>query len=252
MQRLAPLAHSWASSLPRGLLRLQSSALAARAPLSIRAALPSPLVTSGPRVSARSFATSPSAQVGEVAAGGLQAFSAAMRRKRSVPLIRQLSISEAFGHASFMLAGTTFLDPDILNLRILSVTAGGANLVFTYFHPVGHPLWIPFGWNAIFILINSGHIYRILYERAEARDLPAQAVHLWRAVFAAHGLDLVDFVKLFRAGTWVTLRKGATLQASLGMDPRARIPVTTVIAPPPTTPPPTAPYTPQCRSSTRA
>ena len=39
-----------------------------------------------------------------------------------------------------------------------------------------------------------------------------QAIYLWRSVFAAHGVDIVNFSKLFEAGTWVTLRKGATLQ----------------------------------------
>ena len=35
-------------------------------------------------------------------------------------------ISDLFGHVAFALAGTAFLDPDILNLRLLSVASGGA------------------------------------------------------------------------------------------------------------------------------
>ena len=82
-----------------------------------------------------------------------------------LPVVGNLTISEVFGHSAFALAGTAFLDPDILNLRILSVASGGATLVFTYFHPVGKPLWLPFMWNALFMLINSGHIYRIVSEQ---------------------------------------------------------------------------------------
>ena len=111
-----------------------------------------------------------------------------------------------------MLSGTAFLDPDILNLRILSVASGGATLVFTYFHPVGKPLWLPFMWNALFMMINSGHIYRIVSEQREAERLPPQALDLWRAVFAHQGVSAVDFARLLSAGTWTTLRKGATLQ----------------------------------------
>ena len=90
-----------------------------------------------------------------------------------VPLLN-VSISDLFGHVAFALAGTAFLDPDILNLRLLSVASGGATLVFTFFHPVGRPLWLPFGWNCLFMLINSGHIYRIMGEQREASRLPPQ------------------------------------------------------------------------------
>ena len=96
--------------------------------------------------------------------------------------------------------------------RLLSVASGGATLVFTFFHPVGRPLWLPFGWNCLFMLINSGHIYRILVEQREADHLPPQALELWNAVFKHQGVSAVDFAKLLQAGTWTTLRKGATLQ----------------------------------------
>ena len=129
------------------------------------------------------------------------------------PMLFGRSISEVSGHTAFALAGTAFLDPDILNLRLLSVASGGANLVFSYFHPVGKPLWLPFGWNLVFMAINGGHIYRILSERWQAERLPPQALDLWKAVFSHQGVSAVDFSKLLSAGTWTTFRKGATLQA---------------------------------------
>ena len=129
-----------------------------------------------------------------------------------LPLVGNVSISEVFGHSAFALAGTAFLDADVLNLRILSVASGAATLVFTYFHPVGKPLWLPFMWNALFMAINSGHIYNIVTEQREAERLPPQALELWRTVFAHRGVTAVDFARLLSAGTWTTLRKGATLQ----------------------------------------
>lgn len=123
-----------------------------------------------------------------------------------------MSLSEGFGHVAFLLAGTAFLDPDILNLRLLSVASGGATLVFAFFHPVGYPLWLPFGWNLAFMAINGGHIYRILTERWEADHLPPAATELWKHVFEHHGVSAVGFAKLLGAGTWTTLRAGAMLQ----------------------------------------
>ena len=135
-----------------------------------------------------------------------------MRKRRILPLLGPMCPSEAFGHAAFMLAGTAFLEPDILYLRAISIAAGGATLVFTYFHPTGRPLWLPFGWNVVFMLINGTQIYRILHDSSEAKKLPPQALELWRRVFAVHGLSDVEFSKLLAAGTWTTFRKATTLQ----------------------------------------
>ena len=106
---------------------------------------------------ARSTLSSATGAASASAAGPEIASAAPLRRwltATKVPLLN-LSISDLFGHAAFALAGTAFLDPDILNLRLLSVASGGATLVFTFFHPVGRPLWLPFGWNCLFMLINS-------------------------------------------------------------------------------------------------
>ena len=75
-----------------------------------------------------------------------------------LPVVGNVSISEVFGHSAFALAGTAFLDADVLNLRILSVASGAATLVFTYFHPVGKPLWLPFMWNALFMARSSAFV----------------------------------------------------------------------------------------------
>ena len=135
-----------------------------------------------------------------------------MRRRFHLPLLGQISPSEVCGHLAFLLAGTAFLDPEILNLRVLSVAAGGATLVFTFFHPIGRPLWLPFGWNVIFMAINGGHIYQILSERQAAERLPPQALELWQSVFAVHGVSKTNFARLLEYGTWTTFREGMTLQ----------------------------------------
>lgn len=142
----------------------------------------------------------------------IEAFAAAARRRHKLPLIGELSVSEALGHTSFLLAGAAWGCPDILNLRMLSVSSGAATLFFTFFHPVGKPLWIPFGWNIVFMVINLTHISGILAARWEAENLPEQALELYRQVFATHALSQVEFARLLHAGTWTTFRSGSILQ----------------------------------------
>ena len=161
---------------------------------------------------ASSTAAAGSSSSSAAAGGVLSAVGDAMRRRFHLPLLGQISPSEVCGHLAFLLAGTAFLDPEILNLRVLSVAAGGATLVFTFFHPIGRPLWLPFGWNVIFMAINGGHIYQILSERQAAERLPPQALELWQSVFAVHGVSKTNFARLLEYGTWTTFREGMTLQ----------------------------------------
>lgn len=135
-----------------------------------------------------------------------------LTRRFEWPMVGSLSISEIAGHSAFLLAGTAFLDPDVLHLRVLSVASGAANLVFTYFHPTGAPLWLPFRYNILFMAINMWHILNIVGERREAANMPPQAIELWKTVFELHGVSAVEFARLLHAGTWTTLRKGTALQ----------------------------------------
>ena len=197
-----------------GLLRpriLPTLSPSASSPLAhARRCLVSTSISEIPRASVSAAkAAAGAAKLPPSAASGLRQW---LTKPLRIPGFGDTSASEIFGHLAFMLSGTAFLDPDILNLRILSVASGGAALVFTYFHPVGKPLWLPFMWNALFMTINSGHIYRIVSEQREAERLPPAALDLWRAVFAHQGVSAVDFARLLSAGTWTTLRKGATLQ----------------------------------------
>ena len=98
----------------------------------------------------------------------------AMRRRRRMPFLGVSSVSELFGHAAFALAGVAYLEPDILNLRILSVAAGMGSIIFSFFHPVGVPLWLPIRWNALFCTINCCHIWYILSKERQAELLPPQ------------------------------------------------------------------------------
>mgnify|MGYP002883295872 CR=1 FL=1 len=148
-----------------------------------------------------------------VATASASRFAGRMRAPLgSTPFSSQFSVSSLCGHAAFVLAGTAFLEPDILNLRVLSVASGAATCIFSFYHPVGQPLWLPFGWNLVFIAINASRIRQILTERYEADNLPAVAVQLWRAALAPHGVTSVEFSRLLNAATVTTLRKDTEIQ----------------------------------------
>ena len=72
------------------------------------------------------------------------------------------SLAEALGHTSFVLVALSYSIDDVLWLRLTAVVGSTAMLGFTYFHPHGKVLWLPFRWNALFIVINTAQIIRTL------------------------------------------------------------------------------------------
>ena len=70
---------------------------------------------------------------------------------REIPIPRWISpqrhtftVSECFGHASFFLVAVSYAVDDFLQLRLIAIAGSTAMLVFTYFHPHGRVLWLPF------------------------------------------------------------------------------------------------------------
>jgi len=110
----------------------------------------------------------------------------------------EFSISELCGHASFLLVAASYAVDDFLMLRVIAVAGSTSMLVFTYFHPHGRALWLPFKWNVLFILINSYRIGRVLFERYEVRNMTHAEMKLHHDHFQV--MDLVDFNKLLRIG----------------------------------------------------
>ena len=93
-------------------------------------------------------------------------------KPRTIPVPRWVSpqhftatLSEFFGHSSFILVAISYAVDDFLNLRIIAVAGSSVMLLFTYFHPHGRVLWLPFKWNLLFILINSYRIGKVFLDR---------------------------------------------------------------------------------------
>lgn len=68
------------------------------------------------------------------------------------------------GHLTYTLVFFSFLVRSIFWLRVLSIFASSASILYNYYI-AGDPLWVPIQWNAIFFLTNIVHIIIILMER---------------------------------------------------------------------------------------
>jgi hypothetical protein len=99
---------------------------------------------------------------------------------------------------SFFLVFCSYAVDDFLLLRVIAVAGSSAILVFSYFHPHGRPLWLPFQWNVLFIAVNSYRVGKALYDQYRATRLSNEYLKLHHDHF--HVIELVDFAKLMNLG----------------------------------------------------
>jgi CRP-like cAMP-binding protein len=135
--------------------------------------------------------------------------------------IFEYSVSELAGHASFILVAASYAVDDFLMLRMIAVAGSTSMLVFTFFHPHGRVLWLPFRWNLLFILINSYRIGRVMFDKYEVRRLQPEELKLHHAHFQV--MDLTDFSKLFRLGTIESFGDGEVVLTQGQMNPDIRL-----------------------------
>ena len=134
----------------------------------------------------------------------VQSLNNTLLTPRSLPLVPRwispqhysFTLSECFGHSSFILVAISYATDDFLQLRLLAVLGSTSMLFFTYFHPHGRVLWLPLKWNMLFIAINSYRIGRVLLDRYLANEISPELKkfredHLYV-------VDLVDFYKLIK------------------------------------------------------
>lgn len=145
-----------------------------------------------------------------------QRFTNFLNQPRTVPIPRWISprhytitYSELFGHASFVLVAISYSVDDFLHLRIIATAGSTAMLFFSYFHPHGRVLWLPFKWNLLFIAINSYRIGKIYMDRYLASNIAPEYKRMHDSHF--YVMDPVDFAHLVRLGTTETFQKGEKL-----------------------------------------
>jgi CRP-like cAMP-binding protein len=114
--------------------------------------------------------------------------------------------SELFGHASFLLVAISYAVDDFVQLRLIAIAGSSAMLVFTYFHPHGRVLWLPFRWNVLFIGLNAWRVAKVYLERM----LSDQLIESFSRIYDHHFYVMAksDFARLVRLGVVEQFRKG--------------------------------------------
>lgn len=137
------------------------------------------------------------------------------------PRQKTLTFSECFGHMSFVLVAASYATDDFLYLRMIAVAGSSAMLVFAYFHPHGRILWLPFQWNALFIVINTYRIGKSLYYKNIGMKLGKEMKEIKRLYFDT--MDIVDFVKLIEIAQEETFKKGDLVLCQGQKNPYVRL-----------------------------
>jgi CRP-like cAMP-binding protein len=139
-----------------------------------------------------------------------------LNKPRTLPIPRwvspqhaTISLSECFGHASFILVAISYAVDDSVQLRLIAIAGSSAMLFFTYFHPHGRVLWLPFKWNVLFIGLNAYRVLKVHVDRFFASQLSPLLTHMHEHHF--YVMDAADFARLVRLGTIEHFLKGELL-----------------------------------------
>ncbi|MBT9546006.1 MAG: cyclic nucleotide-binding domain-containing protein [Candidatus Sericytochromatia bacterium] len=111
------------------------------------------------------------------------------------------------GHLTFGLIALSYLVRDIFILRILSIIASLAGIIFNYYAPA-EPLWLVINWNLAFIGVNLFQIGMSIYEKRKI-TFSAEQSELYETIFTA--FSPIEFLKLMRLSTWHEASQGQKL-----------------------------------------
>jgi len=115
-----------------------------------------------------------------------------------------MNIATIAGHLAFGLIAFSFLVKDILWLRIVSILASAFSVLYNWIIPV-EPMWLPIGWNFVFIVLNLYHIAVIIYEKRPIKMEPKDK-ELYETLFK--DLSPVEYLKISKVAQWVTYKSG--------------------------------------------
>jgi len=115
-----------------------------------------------------------------------------------------MNIAVIAGHLAFGLIAFSFLVKDILWLRIVSILASLFSVFYNWVIPV-EPMWIPIGWNFVFVALNVYHIAVIIYEKRPIKMEPKDK-ELYETLFK--DLSPVEYLKISKVAEWKTYKSG--------------------------------------------
>jgi len=142
-----------------------------------------------------------------------------LNQPRRIPVPRWISpelvtfqYSECFGHVSFVLVAISYAVDDFLQLRLMAIAGSSAMLVFTYFHPHGRILWLPFRWNFIFVALNSWRVAKVGLDHYRSGQLPKKVDALYENHFG-ETIEKTDFARVVQLATLESYEPGETVVA---------------------------------------
>ena len=118
-----------------------------------------------------------------------------------------MNVALIAGHLAFGLIAFSFLVKDILWLRIVSILASLFSVFYNWVIPV-EPMWIPIGWNFVFVVLNLYHIAVIIYEKRPIKMAPKDK-ELYETLFK--DLSPVEYLKISKVAQWKTFKSGETI-----------------------------------------
>ena len=118
-----------------------------------------------------------------------------------------MNIALIAGHLAFGLIAFSFLVKDILWLRIVSILASLFSVFYNWVIPV-EPMWIPIGWNFVFVGLNLYHIAVIIYEKRPIKMAPKDK-ELYETLFK--DLSPVEYLKISKVAQWKKYKSGETI-----------------------------------------
>ena len=118
-----------------------------------------------------------------------------------------MNVALIAGHLAFGLIAFSFLVKDILWLRIVSILASLFSVFYNWVIPV-EPMWIPIGWNFVFVGLNLYHIAVIIYEKRPIKMAPKDK-ELYEPLFK--DLSPVEYLKISKVAQWKTFKSGETI-----------------------------------------
>lgn len=112
-----------------------------------------------------------------------------------------------FGHIAFALIAISYLVRDIFYLRVLSVIASSAGIIYNYFAP-SQPLWTPIFWNGVFMTVNIVQLF-IIWQERRGIEFSEEQKEIYQMIFK--NFSPLEFAKLMRLSRWINVEQGATL-----------------------------------------
>jgi hypothetical protein len=108
------------------------------------------------------------------------------------------------GHLAFGLIAFSFVVKDILWLRLVSILASLFSVFYNWVIPV-EPMWIPIGWNFVFVALNLYHIAVLMYEKRPVKMNDKNA-ELYETLFK--DMTPVEYLKVSKIAEWKTFKPG--------------------------------------------